>query len=80
MTGKKLERCDQKDFLDIVYQYGVNSGEHRGDFRTAMLGYLFDFTDTVADEDDSFTGNTQTLAKQIKNKSLLDELDAFTLG
>lgn len=48
----------------------------RQEFRTAMLGYVFDYStkDSANDEDMSFEGF------QKQSMSMLDELDAFQLG
>ena len=62
----------QGDFLDIVYSYSINSTELRGQFRTAMLGYLFDIKEEKEeDTDKTFSGFTKSAG------SMLDELDAF---
>lgn len=71
-TGKKLEKVGVRDFCDIVYAYAINSSEHRTTFRSAFLGYAFDFKEeSVADDDMTFEGFTK------QSLSMLDELDAF---
>ena len=47
----------------------------RNDFRSAMVGYLFDIkTEKTEEEDMTFTGFTK------QSMSLLDELDSFRDG
>ena len=73
--SQRLEDAPIEDFLDVVYSYSVNSPELRFDMRTAMLKYIFDFTEEKEmDEDMSFEGFSKNAL------SLLDELDSFAVG
>jgi hypothetical protein len=74
-TGKRLEDVGQRDFLDIVYAYAVNSGEMRHDFREAFLTYSYDLPTAISPEE---AGSFEGFTKQ--SLSLLDELESFTLG
>jgi len=71
-----LEDVGIPDFIDIVYAYSINSPDKRVDFRSAMLGYVFDFREQADEsaEDMTFEGF------QKSSLSMLDELDAFQLG
>lgn len=74
-TGKALENIGQRDFIDVVYAYAVNSPEMRHEFRSALLGYVFDIpTELDAEAEQTFEGFTK------QSMSMLDELDAFKLG
>lgn len=46
----------------------------RSDFRSAMLGYMFDFKAAAPEEEMTFQGFTKSAM------SMLDELDAFNNG
>lgn len=70
-TGRRLEAVGVADFCDIVYAYAINSSEHRGTFRSGILGYMYDFTEK-SEEEATFEGF------QKQSMSMLDELDAFT--
>jgi hypothetical protein len=73
--GQRLEDVGQADFIDIVYSYSVNSPELRNDFRSAMVGYMFEITtEEERQEDMTFTGFTK------QSINMLDELDAFRDG
>ena len=74
-TGRRLENIGQRDFVDVVYSYAVNSSELRHEFRKALHGYIFDYTVAPPPEEDkTFEGFTK------QSMSMLDELDAFQLG
>jgi hypothetical protein len=74
-SGRRLEDIGQRDFVDVVYSYAINSNELRHEFRKALLGYVFDYVVTApAEEDKTFEGFTK------QSMSMLDELDAFQLG
>jgi hypothetical protein len=68
-----LEKVGIRDFIDIVYSYAINSPEMRHDFRTAFLGYAFDYkVGRAAEEDLTFEGFERSAL------DMLDELDAFS--
>ena len=75
-SGRRLEDTDQSEFLDITYAYAINPySEHRNDFRSSLLGYIFDYADAVSDEE----GDTTFEGFQKQSLSLLDQLDNFGL-
>lgn len=72
--GRCLEDVGISDFLDISYAYAIGAAERRSDFRSSILGYMFDFNeDKAAEEDKTFAGF------QKQASSMLDQLDSFTL-
>lgn len=77
-TGGRLEEASIEDFLDLVYTYSINSPEIRHDMRSSILGYAFDFQEEAEEKeaDKTFDG----FKKQALNKSMIDQLDAFSLG
>lgn len=75
-TGKRLEDVGIPDFIDIVYAYSINSPDKRTDFRSAMLGYLFDFKEEAVESAEEMTFD----GFQRQSLSMIDELDAFQLG
>lgn len=64
---------DLRDFLDIAYAYSINAPESRNIIRTGMLGFMFEFTKDVPDEEMTH----EQFVEKATSKSMLDELDAF---